>query len=387
MPFVESSERLNVSMVKSQSRRLVFRHIFRHGPVTRAEIAQETGLSQGTVKTVVDEFLASGILTETKDASAQVGRKPLKVLLRREARTFGVLNIQPDRTEMHLLDLSLQPTGIREQFATGRSDEYQTRLERFLGRVAIPASDAGELAAVGIVVPGIYNEADDRVICHIMPELARVPLRDSVEPILKVPVAIGEDVHLAALAEVGDPYRVSQPLFYFYAESGVGGAYLAQGSVLEGATNMAGEIGQIYIDGTDRLEDLVRWPRFAREAGVSATIDSNDAARLVMRKLTAGDPVAKAALNDVCTTIATALNHAVCILNPRSIVIGGPYGTMGEAFLGPLRELLFAKLIPEHRDGLEVLAARSGDHGMIRGAALTALEQWLDTAFTSGETS
>ena len=389
MPFPEPAERLNVSMVKSQSRRLVFRHIFQHGPVTRAAIAQETGLSQGTVKTIVDELVSSDIVTETKDRTAQVGRKPLKLNLKRDARTFAVLNIQPERTELHLLDLSLQPVGRRQSITHRRANQYEERLLAFLTSAlpsAIPtAGTAPPLAAIGVAVPGAYDGADDHVICRIMPELGGFPLRSRLRGTRPVPVAIGEDVRLAALAEVGAPQRAPQPLFYYYAESGVGGAYLQEGRVLEGASQMAGEIGQMWLEGRGRLEELVRWPGFLERAGITSATDVNESTQVVQRRLSRGDATTRRALDEVAAITAIALSHVICILNPRSIVVGGPYAELGESFLAPLRRRVLQTLIPEHREVLEIRASAVGDSGMIRGAATIALEQWLDTAFTNGE--
>lgn len=385
MPFPEPAERLNVSMVKNQSRRLVFRHVFQHGPVTRAAIAQETGLSQGTVKTIVDELVSSGVVTETKDRTAQVGRKPLKLNLKRDARTFAVLNIQPERTELHLLDLNLQPVGRRQSITHRRADRYEERLLAFLSSALPAAGAAPPLAAIGVVVPGAYEGADDRVVCRIMPELGGFPLRSRLRGIRAVPIAIGEDVRLAALAEVGAPQRAPQPLFYYFAESGVGGAYLQEGRVLEGASQMAGEIGQMWLEGRGRLEALVRWPGFLERAGITSAADVNESAQLVQRRLSRGDSTTIRALDEVAAITAVALSHVVCILNPRSIVVGGPYAELGESFLAPLRRRVLETLIPEHREVLEVRASATGDSGMIRGAATIALEQWLDTAFMNGE--
>ncbi|MCK5737270.1 MAG: MarR family transcriptional regulator, partial [Spirochaetaceae bacterium] len=108
--MTNQNERLNVSMVKNQSRKLVFKHISRHGPVTRSDIATGTGLSHGTVKTLMDEFLNAGLVEEIKDNSPAIGRKPQKVHLRSEARKIGVLEIAPDRLIYSELNLLLEPT-------------------------------------------------------------------------------------------------------------------------------------------------------------------------------------------------------------------------------------------------------------------------------------
>jgi predicted NBD/HSP70 family sugar kinase len=369
-------------MVKNQNRQLVFRHLFRNNPVTRATIATETGLSQGTVKTIIDEFLGAGIVEERKDVSAPVGRKPSKVYLNATARTFGVLNIRPGRLEFHELDLALEPLRdpavAVEEAALPSSQEYAEFLSTFLRRTIPP------LAGMGVVVPGAYVPETDRVVCHIMPELTHVSLRQLIEEALDVPVAIGEDVHVAALAETRYPFNVPQPLFYLYAGQGVGGAYVAAGRVLSGANQMAGEIGQMTMPDGRRLEEIVSWPAFLRKAGITEGDRPETAVQVVHERLAAGDDAVAAALEQLVTSLTEALDAVICILNPRTIVLGGPYSELGEAVTEPVRSRLLPRLMPEHAEGLAIIPAHGGQLGMVRGAALAALEQWLVSEFTVG---
>lgn len=386
MPFTESRERLNVSMVKSQSRRLVFRQIFHHAPVTRADIAEQTRLSHGTVKTVMDEFLEAGIVKEEKDLSVQVGRKPYRVTLLREASTFAVVSIQPGRAEVHLLDLSLQPLATRRSFQLKRGAGFVQSLKRVFEALARHHEDGPPLSAIGLVVPGVYEEERDHIACHLLPELAELPITDLIRQFITVPIYIGEDVHLAAFAETSEPYGATQPMFYLYAGAGVGGSYLENGQVLYGATKMAGEIGQIPVADGTRLEERIQWPHLLKACGIAPSEDETSEIRMVLTRLTAGEPRALAAFREVVTDVAGALVAMVCLMNPRTIVVGGPYGAMGDRFLDPLRQRVKASLMPEHADGLVIQAARAGEHGMIRGAAVRSLELWLDSLFSRGET-
>ncbi len=382
MSFHELQERLSVSMVKNQSRRLIFRHIFRNSPVTRAVIATETGLSQGTVKTIVDEFLGAGIVEEKKDVSAPVGRKPQKVYLCPTARTFCVLNLQPGRVEFHRLDLSLQPIEPSVTASLPASDAYGENLRDFLSGVKQQGADGAR--GVGVIVPGAYDPDGDRVICHIMPELKGVAIREDVQRTLGVPVTIGEDVHVAALAEAGFPYNAEQPLFYLYAGSGVGGSYVSDGRVLLGATRMAGEIGQVVMRGGQRLEQLISWPSFLAACDLPPAENAATDAEDVRRRIENQDRRVIAALDTVTDHLSEAIESMICILNPRTILIGGPYCELGDAVLERLRSRLFTRLMPEHRDGLQILMAHGGESGMIRGAAFVVLDKWLESEFSIG---
>jgi predicted NBD/HSP70 family sugar kinase len=369
-------------MVKNQSRQLIFRHIFRNSPVTRAVIAIETGLSQGTVKTIVDEFLAAGIVEEKKDNSAPVGRKPQKVYLCPTARTFGVLHLQPGRADFHPLDLSLHPVEPSVTASLAASDGYSEELGEFLA--GVERRGASDVSGVGVIVPGAYDPDLDRVICHIMPELKEVALREVIRTTFGVPVTIGEDVHVAALAEAGYPHNAEQPLFYLYAGSGVGGSYVSDGKVLLGATRMAGEIGQVVMRGGQRLEQLIRWPVFLDACGMPPADGTTDLSEAVSQRLESNDPRVIGALDTVTDHLSEALESMICILNPRSILIGGPYCELGDAVLERLRSRLFTRLMPEHRDGLQILMAHGGESGMIRGAAFVVLDKWLESEFSIG---
>jgi len=382
VPFHEMQERLSVSMVKIQSRQLVFRHIFRNSPVTRAVIAIETGLSQGTVKTIVDEFLAAGIVEEKKDNSTPVGRKPQKVYLCSTARTFCVLHLQPGRAEFHRLDLALQPVDPSVAVSLPSSDAYGEQLREFLSGVKRPG--ASSVSGVVVMVPGPYDPDQDRVICHIMPELKGVALQEVIRSTLDVPVTIGEDVHVAALAEAGFPHNAEQPLFYLYAGSGVGGSYVCDGKVLVGATRMAGEIGQVVMRGGQRLEQLISWPAFLDACGMPAADAAAVESEAVARRLESNDRRVTAALDTVADHLSEALESMICILNPRTILIGGPYCDLGDAVLERLRSRLFERLMPEHQDGLRILSAKSGECGMVRGAAFVVLDKWLESEFSIG---
>ena len=388
MPLGEiPEERLSVSTVKHQSRRLVFRHIFQSSPVTRAEIAARTGLSQGTIKTIVDELLQSGIVDEQKDTSAPVGRKPQKVHLRSSARTFGVLHLQPGQMEFHRLDLALQPAEPVPAIFRPSVAGYGEQLAQFLSELR--QTENSSVSGVGVIVPGAYDAGDDRVRCQLMPELQDVAIRGTVGAQLAVPVFVGEDVHLAALAEAGHPHNAEQPLFYLYAGQGVGGSYVSEGRVLTGANCMAGEIGQIVMENGNRLEELVNWPRFLGACGLPHSGapkigGPNEGADAVRQLISDENKQATGAIGAVVDRLSEALESMVCIVNPRTILIGGPYGELGELFLEPLRSRLIARLLPAHRDGLQIVAARAGDQGMVRGAAFTVIEKWLEAEYSFG---
>lgn len=370
IPVTRQSERLNVSMVKDQSRKLVFKHISRYGSVTRSDISRGTGLSHGTVKTLMDEFLKAGLIEEKKDNSPAVGRKPRKVQLRADARRIGVLEIAPDRLIYSDLNLSLEPVSPPLIATRPSGVKYRTWMEGFLARIPV-----GTLAGIGVVAPGPYRRETDSVISNLIPGLKQIPLEETVRGLHNIPVIIAEDVHLAALAEAGDS---EQPLFYLYLSRGIGGAYLSGNKILAGAGGLAGEIGQMIMGDDRRLEESVGWLAAREALGVPETMSDAEAQEMILKSLADGQGAEKT-LKVIINRLAKALSHAVCVLNPKTIIIGGAFDFLGSDFSDALETELRSLLIEAHKSDLKVRLSGSGKRGMILGAGMMIIDRWLET--------
>ncbi len=365
-------------MVKDQSRKLVFKHISRHGPVTRSDISLSTGLSHGTVKTLMDEFLDAGLIEEKKDNSPAIGRKPSKVHLRPEARRIGVLEIAPDRLTYSDLNLLLEPTSPPIITTRPADVEYRTWMEGFLARIPV-----GSLAGIGVVAPGPYRQETDTVISNLIPDLRQIPLEETVRGLHDIPVIIAEDVHLAALAEAESLKATEesvQPLFYLYLSRGIGGAYLSGSKILYGTGGLAGEIGQMIMDDGYRLEESVGWLAARESLGVPGTMSDAEAQVFILESLgETGNKGARKTLTTIINRLAKALSHAVCVLNPKTIIIGGAFEFLGRDFFEPLEKELRSLLIDAHKSDLKIRSSGSGKRGMILGAGMMIIDRWLET--------
>ena len=360
-------------MVKDQSRKLVFNYIKRHGPVTRSDISRFTGLSHGTVKTLMDEFLEAGLIEEKKDNSPAVGRKPRKVQLRPEARRIGVLELAPDRITYSDLNLALEPFSPPVITIRPPDTEYRTWIEGLLARLPVSS-----LAGIGVVAPGPYRRETDSVISNLIPGLRQIPLEETVRGLHDIQVIVGEDVHLAALAEADASEEPIQPLFYLYLSRGIGGAYLSESKILSGSGGMAGEIGQMVMDDGRRLEESVGWLAVRDAFEVPSSMSDIEAQELIIEALGKRES-AKKIFTAIINRLARALSHAVCVLNPKTIIIGGAFDFLGRDFLDPLEEELHRLLIDAHKTDLKVIISRSGKRGMILGAGMMIIDRWLET--------
>ena len=93
---------------------------------------------------------------------------------------------------------------------------------------------------------------------------------------------------------------------------------------------------------------------------------------LITELATAGDPVARGAIETIGRALGVGLVNLVNTFNPQVIVIGGGVIAAGELLLAPAREVMLERALAPAKDVVRVEAARHGPEAGMIGAALLA---------------
>jgi glucokinase len=231
-------------------------------------------------------------------------------------------------------------------------------------------------AAVGLVVPGIVDEAAGVAVFSANFGWRELPLRALLEERTGLPLAFGHDVRAGGLAEgaLGAARGVRDFLFLALG-TGVAGAAVLDGRPYAGG-GYAGEIGHVVVEPGGRecgcgargcLETV------ASAAAIAARHGEGVTAAAVAARCAAGEPRAGAVWNDAVQALAAALAMYVSVLAPELIVVGGGLSEAGDQLLGPLDAALAARLTFHRRPALR--RAALGDQAGRLGAALMAWER------------
>jgi glucokinase len=302
--------------------------------------------------------------------------------------------------------LGIEIGGTKLQLGLGRGDGRLLALSRRAiqpeqgaeGILAQVAAEFGPLAAqlgadpepVGAVGIGFGGPVDaDRGVVTRSHQVAgwdSFPLADWVRRRLGVVrVAIHNDADTAGLAEArfGAGAGLS-PILYLTIGSGIGGGLIIDGQIYRGAGAGAVEIGHLWIHPEPgdpdpgpprRLEDVASgWAiaRAARAAELDAAVVAHAAAR--------GDPAASRVVRRAVHALAQALAHAVTLLAPRRIILGGGVSLMDRAlWLDPLRDQLLERVFPPFRTSFDMAAAALGEEVVVHGALALAHDAWANT--------
>src|SRR5439155_9925740 len=139
-----------------------------------------------------------------------------------------------------------------ERHATGRergSDAVVgTILDVAEGLAAKAAADGLTARAVGLVVPGVVDEATGTAVWSANLGFRDVPLRDLAATRLGLPAALGHDVRGGGLAEARlGAGRGRRHVLVVAIGTGIAAAHVVDGVVFAGAHGAAGELGHIVV--------------------------------------------------------------------------------------------------------------------------------------------
>ena len=279
-----------------------------------------------------------------------------------------------DGTLRDLERLRVEP----ERGAAGILDQIQAATARLLGRSGLSPAD---LAAVGVGFGGpVDTKRGVVVVSHQIDGWNGLPLSKWTRSTLGVDaVALANDADTAALGEARFGAGVGHdPVLYVTIGSGVGGGLVANGAIYRGSGRGAVEIGHLIVAEEDSaahrtLESVAAGWSIAR-AG-RPFLGAETTAEGVVAAARAGDPAAARILATAHRAMGQALAHAITLLAPRRVILGGGVSLIGEAdWFVPIRREVDRRVFPPFRDTFDIVPAALGEAVVVHGALALAAD-------------
>ena len=372
---------------------IVLRQVASAGPRSRAQVAADTGLTRGTVSSLVNELIALELLREAGEATAPrgVGRPGVAVELANVVVGVG-LEINVDYLAVSVEDMTGAVRYERRAYRDNRGSSPGPVLDRLAreARAALDAAAAEGLRPVGVsvAVPGLVEEASGTVV--LAPNLgwSDLPVADELEARLELPVHVENESNLAALAEHWTGAAVGIDDFVcVFGEVGVGGGVVLGGRLFRGSHGFGGEFGHVSVDPAGRpcacgsrgcVETLVGEEAIARAAGVSpSTGRSRSLTDEIIRRAESGTPRVLGALADTGRWLGIALASTFNVLDVQAVVLGGCFGPLSPWLVADVRRTLEERSLAARSGTFEVLSSAFGDGAAVRGAAALSLHRVL----------
>ncbi|WP_028050540.1 ROK family transcriptional regulator [Cellulomonas sp. URHD0024] len=354
-------------LLRAMNDRAALALLLEHGPLTRAQIGELTGLSKPTASQVVARLEQLDLIDVVGSVAAVRGPSAVTYGVRTHRAHAVAVDLRPHRVLSTLVDatggehpvaeVSLARTASERSAVGDISAAIQAACE-----AAGTTPDTVVAAAVG-VQGAVDPRTDDLAFVGLMPGWPRKAVRPQLEDGLGLNVRIDNDVKLAAVAErvEGAGHEVDAFALLWIGD-GLGLAVDLGGTLHRGAAGGAGEIGYLPVTGAKDLQDLVggiAMGKLARAHGVRGrTLDS------VLAEL-ATHPAKHAVLGELAERVAVGVIPVLAVLDPPVVVLGGPTGAAGGQTLA---DLVRGHIRRTTRWSPHISVSTVADHPVLRGA-------------------
>lgn len=348
------------------------------GPLTRAQLADRSGLPRTTVTGLAAKLLAAGVLAERVSAGEEhgVGRPPRTLALAGAPPLVVVL--LPGQMSMAGILATYAGEFLAEATVELQPDEDEQR------RLGGPAAD---------LVADLLQRADctrDRLGVAVL-SVARPCQPDEptawLEDLLGVPVLCENDANLGALGEAAfGAGRGRASLVFVKLGRNVGSGLVLDGRLLRGASGFAGELCHVQVredgalchcGGRGCLSTLVgpSLLDFARRA-YEERVGMPEVLALAAER----EPSVRRVFADLGRTVGRPLAAFCTMVDPNAVVIDGSLGAAGDLVVAGIRESIDRFAAPVVADSVSVLRGELGDRAEALGGVRLACQARLARA-------
>jgi predicted NBD/HSP70 family sugar kinase len=381
--------------MRRQNLALVMGALAAHGPSSRAEVAEHTGLTRAAVGSLINELAAAGLTTDLGLApSGRVGRPGTALALSEHGPAGLGLEIGVEHLGACVVDLHGTVRTWVEIEAPNRGRAARDVLAELsdVASAALRHAAGQRLHPVGTVVavPGLVDSANGAVEqapnlgWHAVP-VARALGEWLPAPLRRVPIEVENEANLGALAELWHATARPEDFIHISAEAGIGAAVVIDGRLFRGARGFAGELGHVPVHpegprcscgARGCLEQYAGEETVLRASGLADL--GGDHIKLLTDRALGGDPRVLGALEQAGRALGTALSGAVNLLDPSALVLGGAYAELGEWLLPGMRRELADRVTVRPWSPEALRLSPLGRRGPLLGAATVTIRRIIE---------
>ena len=250
-----------------------------------------------------------------------------------------------------------------------------------------------DIKSMGIGVPGVADSEKGIVIRAVNLFWTKVPLAKEIRKYIDLPIYMGNDANVAALAEaIFGAGKGSKSSITLTLGTGVGSGFILDGKIYNGAHHFAPELGHIVIgDNGIRcncgkigcLETyasataLIREGKKAVEKNPNSLIlkfangDINSiTAKNVIDAAKQYDEDAMRIFNDYVKYLAIGIVNVINMFDPEVIILGGGVANAGDFLIKPLKKEVAENILFKDLPYADIRKAELGNDAGIIGAAI-----------------
>jgi predicted NBD/HSP70 family sugar kinase len=331
----------NLERAGDHNQRVTLQAIRVSGPITRADLAEITGLTPPAIANITKRLIQENLVKEAGKVRGARGQPAIKLVINPDSWFSVGVNIDRDHITLVVLDFqgSVRARASREvRFAlpeTVRSF-YQRSINGLLVKASIKAS---QLLGIGVACPDDIQRTEFPEQPDAYSSWGSVAVDGLFSGPLKLPVFVENDAAAAAMGEMqfgrGHQY---QSFFYILITAGLGGGLVIDGHYFRGANGRSAELG--WLRGHDGFSRTRQLQNIVSVSALNTRLAAKGYRVSSPRALTRLDEGGRAVVEEWLETSVEALLETTlainCLINPQAVLIGGrlPAGIVEELARG-----------------------------------------------------
>ncbi len=391
------------ALVREINLSVIMNYLRQYAPISRAALAEMTGLNKTTVSSLVKELIEHQFVHEVGLNSAHVGRPSVLLELNPDAGCIvsgeiGVDYISVIRANFAAEIVWRHQESIKQSL--GQQEIIRRLLDLFHQSIESGDGTRGNLLGLALGVPGLVDLDSGKLLFAPNLKWENVPLRDILSREFGVPVFVDNEANMAALGEhFFGAAQGHNEVLYISIGVGLGGGIIQGGRLLRGATGFAGEFGHMTMEVNGERcncgncgcwETLVsqsalfRHIRRAVEGGQHSVLEdmvkddwSQLSVPMIVDAVYAGDRVAIEALEQVGHYLGVGIASLVNSFNPDLVVLGGILSLAGGFLLPIIDAELRQHALRWNVDTVQVVLSRYGLDACVMGGMATVYQAIL----------
>ncbi len=387
---------------------LILNTLHQESPLSRAGLAQLTGLNKGTISTMVKDLLDSRLIREIgrDTSSSDVGRPAIFLEPNPDAGYIIGVEIGVDFISIITVNFGIEIISRRYE-NTQKYISQQAVMDRilFLLRESCEQIRKWErpLFGIGVGVPGLIDAASGRLIFGPNIGWKDVPIKSVIETVTNAPVFVANEANLSALGEsyfgAGQNYN---HLLLISSGVGLGGGIIINGRLVDGALGFAGEVGHMTVQQDaaarpcncgnfgcwetvagrqalfDRIETSIAQGRVSWIDEVTGGDLSRLSIQLVVEAARRKDAVALDALQKTGEWLGIGIANLINVFNPQRVIFGGALLTAHEFLMPTIRQTVQERTWSWMRQNVDIVIAEHGEDAAVIGGVAIAYQDVLN---------
>lgn len=371
-------------------------------PMSRADLAKETGLTKATLSLLASMLIESGVVQEGEPVVSTTYGRPSTPLEIRGGSIAGIgLQINTDGYGCLALDLNGDTLGrewVSEDMTGTDPYEIFAKLDAMTFPLESRLKRRGcKVVGAGFALPGIVTDDMWLLVARNLGWENVNLTRFNV--VRRLDVVAGNEAKMAAIAQIPGYATERAPFLnvvdrtdsfiYLSTDIGIGGAVVRDGEVVMGSHGFAGEIGHLSVamDGPlcscgrhGCLEAFAGRRALVEAAGIAEDGDatSSEAIDMFLQRWRAGDSDVAKVVDQAADALVSAIASAVNLVDVDTVLLGGLWTHFGDELATVLEGRLRSEILGYPNVKIRVFVPPVALYPSLYGAAEMGLRRFIE---------